>query len=185
MRPRVSVYIATSVDGFIARKDGNIDWLEEFNAKVPEGEDLGYAAFMNDIDVLVMGRRTYEKVLEHPTWPYHKKRMLVMSSKPIKFPKKVPNSVSHSKECPAHLCRRLGTEGVRRIYVDGGATIQRFLAAGVLDDMIITTLPILLGEGTPLFGPLPGDVQLKCTKTKTFKFGFVQLHYSIVKKSAT
>lgn len=184
MKPRVSAYIAASVDGFIARKDGNLDWLDAWNSVVPDGEDCGYGAFMKDIDVLVMGRKTYEKVLTHPTWPYGKKRMLVLSSKTIKFPKKVPNTVSHSRECPSHLCRRLGGEGVRRIYIDGGVTIQRFLAAGLVDDLIITTIPILIGEGTPLFGTLPGDVQLKCAKTKTYKFGFVQVHYQVIRNDS-
>lgn len=185
MTPRVSVYIAASVDGFIARRDGGLDWLEEASRVVPEGEDMGYGAFMESIDVLVMGRVTYEKVLQHPAWPYGKKRMLVLSSRKIKFPSKVPNTVSHSVECPAHLVRRLGREGVKRIYVDGGNTIQRFVAAGLVDDMIITYMPVLIGRGTPLFGEVPDDVSLKVTKTKTYKFGIVQVHFKVVKKAPT
>jgi dihydrofolate reductase len=181
MSPKVSIYIATSLDGFIARNNGELDWLDAASATVPEGEDCGYQAFMDSVDVLVMGRHTYEKVLSFGDWPYGTKPIVVLSRNPIAFPPQLPDTISHSSESPAALCERLSQQGVSRIYIDGGVTIQRFLAAGLVDDLIITIIPLLLGEGIPLFGTVPKDVPLSCIGTKAFDCGFVQVHYSVQK----
>jgi dihydrofolate reductase len=175
----VAVFIATSLDGFIARPDGRIDWLEAANATVPPGEDCGYAAFMASVDCLVMGRNTFEQVLQFAEWPYGDRRVIVLSSRPVSLPAPLRPTVSVSAETPAQLCRRLGAEGLRNIYVDGGKTIQGFLAAGLIDRMTITTLPILLGSGRPLFGALPADLKLTLLTSRSFPFGFVQSTYRL------
>lgn len=179
MNPKVSVFIATSLDGFIARKNGELDWLDAANAAVPDGEDCGYHSFMQTVDALVMGRKTYEKVISFGEWPYGDKAVTVMSSNPITLPDDAPNTVRHSSEEPRVLCARLLREGVNHVYVDGGNTIQRFLADGLVDDIIITLIPTLLGEGIPLFGPLPTDTALMCVGVKAFEFGFVQVRYRV------
>lgn len=181
MNPKVSVFIATSVDGFIARKDGDIEWLNKANASVPRGEDCGYNALMGTVDVLVMGRNSYEKVCSFGTWPYADTPVIVLSSNPIEFSSDSPSTIQHSSEQPRQLCERLSRDGVRHIYIDGGITIQRFLSAGLIDEMTITVIPIILGDGIPLFGPTKSDVALTCTEAKAFDFGFVQLKYAVTK----
>ena len=183
MNPKVSVFIATSLDGYIARKNGDLDWLDAANSTVPKGEDCGYCAFMDTVDVLVMGRKTYEQVLSFGEWPYGKTPVVVLSRNPIMFPPELPDTVTHSSEEPEALCDRLSQEGSKHLYIDGGVTIQRFLAAGLVDEITITLIPIILGEGTPLFGPVLKDVLLKCIGTKTFEFGFVQVQYAVVKNA--
>ncbi|NET57490.1 MAG: dihydrofolate reductase [Symploca sp. SIO2E6] len=180
MSAKVSVYIATSLDGFIARKDGKLDWLNDANATVPEGEDCGYNAFMDSVDVVIMGRKTYEQVLSFGEWPYGKTPVVVLSRNPIKFPAALPNTVTHSSEKPLVLYNRLSEEGAKHLYVDGGVTIQRFLKEGLIDELTITVIPIILGEGIPLFTSLERDVLLSHIDTKTFDFGFVQIRYSVI-----
>lgn len=179
-RPKVSVFIATSLDGFIARPDGSIDWLEAANAAIPSGEDCGYGEFMAGVDVLVMGRATYEQVLKFGAWPYGQKPVVVLSRRSIAFPDHVPGHVRHSSAAPQELCEELALNGARHVYIDGGLTIQRFLAAGLVDELTITIIPILLGAGRPLFGPVAGDVPLRSLSARAYDFGFVQLHYAVV-----
>ena len=171
------MFIATSLDGFIARPDGSIDWLNDANTVVPSGEDCGYKEFMKSVDVLVMGRNTFEQVLTFEAWPYEDKRVVVLSSKPLTVPVGLPNTVSASSEAPDILVERLFLEGAQRLYVDGGITIQRFLAAGLIDDITITLIPVILGQGRSLFGPIENDIPLVHVATKAFEFGFVQIKY--------
>ena len=179
MSAKASVFIATSLDGFIARPDGSIDWLNDANAVVPSGEDCGYNEFMSSVDVLVMGRNTFELALTFDAWPYEDKRVVVLSSKPLTIPVRLPNTVSASSESPDILVGRLSAEGAQRLYVDGGITIQRFLAAGLIDDITITLIPVILGQGRPLFGQTENDIALVHVATKTFEFGFVQIKYRV------
>ncbi|MHC4874984.1 MAG: dihydrofolate reductase family protein [Planctomycetota bacterium] len=179
MNPMVSVFIATSLDGYIARANGDIDWLDTANASVPKGEDCGYQAFMSSVDALVMGRNSYEKVLSFGIWPYGDIPVTVMSRNPIEFPDSLPKTIQDSSENPRELCQRLSNEGVRHIYVDGGNTIQRFLNAGLVDELTITVIPVILGDGIPLFGSTASDVSLTCVAAKAFDFGFVQLKYTV------
>jgi len=177
----VSVFVGTSLDGFIARSDGAIDWLNEANATVPDGEDCGFQAFMDLIDVLIMGRKTYEQVLSFGECPYDRIPVVVLSRNPISFPPGVPVNVTHSSEPPRDLLERLAREGAERVYVDGGTTIQGFLSEGLIDEITVTVIPIILGDGIPLFGPVGEDIGLKHVHTTVFDFGFVQTTYSIEK----
>lgn len=182
MSIKVSVYIATSLDGFIARADDNLDWLDEANAMVPEGEDCGFAEFMNSVDTLLMGRKTYEKVLSFGGWPYGETPVVVLSSNPISFPAHLPSTVSHSSERPADLLKRLAGEGIQHVYVDGGLTIQSFLSEGLVDEITVTVIPVILGEGIPLFGTVKDDIHLTHVVTTAFDFGFVQSTYTVGKE---
>ncbi len=179
MGVKTSAFIATSLDGFIARTDGSIDWLEKANTCVPAGEDCGYKAFFDSVDVLVMGRNTFELALTFGTWPHDDKRVVVLSGNAINIPQHLTATVSCKSASPGRLVARLSAQGAKHLYVDGGITIQRFLEAGLIDEMIITVIPVLLGTGKPLFGPLPKDVALTHISTKVFDFGFVQNRYRV------
>ncbi len=179
MSLKSSVFIAASLDGFIARSNGDLDWLDDANASVPEGEDCGFQAFINSVDVLVMGRKTFEKVLQFDAWGYGNTRIIVLSRNIIKIPEELAQTVTHSSENPKELWKRLSKEGAERLYVDGGITIQRFLAEGLIDDITITLIPVLLGSGIPLFGDTVNNIHLTHTAVKTYDFGFVQLTYEV------
>ncbi len=178
---KCSVFIATSLDGFIARLDGSLDWLDAANAVVPPGEDCGYQAFMSTVDTLVMGRYTFEQVLTFGEWPYGNTPVVVMSHREWRLPSNAPRTVTSSHETPTSLVARLSAQGHRHLYIDGGLTIQRFLAEGLIDELIMTIIPILLGTGKPLFGPLPADINLSHVATRVYAFGFVQHQYRIPK----
>ena len=181
MNPKTSVFAGTSLDGFIARPDGNIDWLNEANGVVPEGEDCGYAAFMSTVDALVMGRNTFEQVLTFGAWPYGDKPVIVLSSKPLTLPNHLPDTVTHASGNPKELLVQFAEQGFKHLYLDGGATVQRFMAADCVDEITVTLIPIILGSGIPLFGNLPADVHLECQSVKHYDFGFVQLKYAVQK----
>ena len=181
MSLELSVFIAISLDGFIAREDGSLDWLDAANATVPEGEDCGFVSFMNSVDALVMGRNTYEKVLSFGQWPYENKPVIVLSSRALEIPPNLRDSVEHSSESSEELYERLLNTGLNRLYVDGGLTIQRFLAAGLINDLTITVIPILLGKGKSLFGHLEKDIVLRHISTKAYDFGFTQSTYEVAK----
>lgn len=176
MSIRASVYIATSLDGFIARPDGGIDWLEQASA-APSDSDYGYQAFMESVDAIVMGRGTFEKALGFDPWPYAGRRVVVLSRTLAGLPSHLAGHAELSHSHPTALCARLEAEGARHLYVDGGRTIQSFLRAGLITDLIITTIPVLIGEGLPLFGPLGHDLALAHVATQAFPNGFVQHHY--------
>ena len=183
MTVRASVFIATSLDGFIARSDGSIDWLNQANAAIPSGEDCGYKEFMDTVDVLVMGRNTYEQVLTFGEWPYGNKPVVVLSRKGAVIAGAISQTVYTSREAPNVLVQRLAVQGAKHLYVDGGLTIQSFMRAGLLSEFIITVIPVLLGTGRPLFGPLESDIALAHVSTKVYDFGFVQNRYRVVKGS--
>jgi dihydrofolate reductase len=167
------VFIGTSVDGFIARPDGGLDWLPAGG-----GEEHGYEAFMASVDALVIGRKTYETVLGFDAWPYGVKPVMVLSTKPLAPP---PSSavVERMSGAPADIVARLEERGVRHIYVDGGVTIQRFLQAGLIQRLIITRVPVLIGDGIPLFGRLDNDLVLEHVGTRHYPSGLVQSEYVV------
>jgi len=172
-RPRCSVYIAASVDGFIARPDGGLDWLEVVQA---EGEDYGYAAFMASVDALVMGRGTYDVVAGLETWPYAGKRCVVLTHRP---PERPCADETFFTGPVAELAARLGAEGVGHVYVDGGDVIRQWLAAGLLDDLTISWIPTVLGAGIPLFGALLAETPLRLVESRSWPTGLVQARYAL------
>jgi dihydrofolate reductase len=173
-----TVFIATSLDGFIARPNGDIDWLGE----PPEegGEDYGYKKLMDTVDFLVMGRNTFEKVLTFGGWPYGPKPVVVLSSHPLDIPEGVSTPVEAMSCSPAELVDRLSARGAKHLYIDGGKTIQRFLDAGLIQRLIITRIPVLIGSGIPLFGPLERDIKLRHIETRAFPGGLEQSEYEVV-----
>jgi dihydrofolate reductase len=180
MAIRCSVFIATSLDGFIARKNGGLDWLPGSDGDTG-GEDHGYEEFFSSIDTLVMGRNTYELALTFGEWPYHGKRVVVLSSRYPQIPTRLAEEVEGTSASPTEIVRRLESSGSAHVYVDGGKTIQSFLQAGLIQDMTITRVPVLLGEGIPLFGPLDGDIKLQHESTRSFESGLVQSRYRMMK----
>lgn len=175
-RPRVEVYIATSIDGFIARPDGTLDWLMQAQGAAPSGEDFGYAAFMAGIDALVMGRRTFDTVLGFDPWPYAGKPVHVMTRQPtLAVPPALAGAVRVRQEAPAALLAALAAEGVRAAYLDGGELIQAFLAEDLVDRLTVTSVPVLIGQGRRLFGPLPADRRWTLEASRHWSdCGFVQ-----------
>lgn len=184
MSLRCSVFIATSLDGYIARSDGSIDWLEAANTTVPQGEDCGYGEFMSSVDVLVMGRGTFETVLSFPAWPYGDKPVWVVSRTLTSLPTTLPPQVRLMNDAPFEIVSIAGQCGHRRLYVDGGQLIQAFLRDGLITDLTVTTIPVLLGAGRTLFGTLSRDVTLKLVSSKSYPFGFVQSTYQVEKEPA-
>src|SRR4028118_842279 len=159
---KASVFIATSLDGFIARADGDLDWLSSGEGASTE-QDYGYQEFMDSVDTIVIGRNTFEPVLTFDTWPYSGKKVVVLSRRPSAVPPHLTDSVEWLSLPPQRLVERLAAQGAAHLYVDGGKTIQGFLSAGLIDELTITRIPVLLGTGVPLFGPLDHDVALRVT----------------------
>ena len=170
----VSVFVGTSVDGFIARRNGDLDFLPEGG-----GEPHGYDEFIASVDAIVIGRNTFEKVLTFEAWPYGERRVVVLSSRPVDVAAAGSGAVEWMAGPPAEIVSRLAASGARHLYVDGGITIQRFLRAGLVDRLIITRVPVLIGEGIPLFGELPQDVRLRHVATRQYASGLVTSEYAI------
>lgn len=172
---RVRAYIAVSLDGFIARPDGSIDWL--VNHPVPEGQDFGFAEFFDAVDALVMGSGTFEMARSFGMWPYGKKPVFVLSRRRLDLAGLQQYPVELVDLAPSALLALLDSRGFRQIYVDGGKVIQSFLREGLIDELTITRLPLLIGRGLPLFGDIPADIALSHVGTKTYENGFVQSTY--------
>lgn len=169
---KASVFIATSVDGFIARLDDGLDWLPE----APEPH--GYEEFFASIDGLVVGRKTFDVVRKFNAWPYGTKPVIVLSTTLTTVT--IPGANCEAMAgTPNEIARRLAQRGMRHVYVDGGETIQSFLEAGLIQRMIITRIPILLGTGVPLFGALSRDIRLQHVATRAYPSGIVQTEYAI------
>ncbi len=176
--PSAEVFIATSLDGYIARPDGGIEWLVD--RPVPPGEDFGYAAFMDGVGALVMGRQSYEKVLSFPEWRYPVP-VVVMSKTPaaVSVPEALAGKVEATADAPEAVLARLAERGCTRVYVDGGQVIRAFLAAGLVRRLIVTQIPVLLGAGRPLWGHGSPDIGLTLTSVRHWSNGFVQVEYTV------
>ena len=178
--PECAVFVGVSLDGFIARPNGDLDWL--MGEGGGDSAEYGYNEFIADIDAIVMGRRTFEKVLTLGKWYYGDKRVVVLSHRPIDV------SVAQAREgvveqmagAPSEIVSKLAASGASRLYIDGGITIQQFLRAGLIHRLIISRLPVLIGQGIPLFGSLSRDVLLRHIKTLTYPGGMVQSEYHVV-----
>ena len=181
-----SVFIGTSVDGFIARADGSFDFLPE------APEEHGYEAFFASVDALVIGRGTFETVMAFPTWPYGEKRVIVLSSRPLDF-SKIQGGVSGGGRVappgsprveqmagdPSDIVAKLHAQGVKHAYIDGGDTIQRFLRARLIQRLVITRVPVLIGSGRPLFGVVDADIKLRHVSTRSYPSGLVTSEYVV------
>lgn len=172
---RASTFIGVSLDGYIARPDGALDWLEHAG-----NVDHGYDAFMASVDALVMGRNTYETVLGFGSWPFGNKPVYVLSSSPLK-PAPSGAVLQRLGGEPQAVVAELTRRGVQHAYIDGGVTIQRFLRAGCIHRLVINQLPVLIGQGIPLFGPLDRDIRLRHVRTETFSTGLVQTEYEVLR----
>jgi dihydrofolate reductase len=171
----VSVFVGASVDGFIARLNHDLDFLPPGG-----GEPHGYDEFIASVDAIVIGRKTFEKVLTLGPWAYGRKRVVVLSSRPVDLSAAAGGVVEQMAGSPAEIVARLAASGASNLYVDGGITIQRFLRAGLVQRLIVTRVPVLIGEGIPLFGSLPHDVRLRHVATRHFPSGLVQSEYEVV-----
>jgi dihydrofolate reductase len=174
-----AVFVGVSLDGFIARLNGDLDWL--MGEGGGDSAEYGYNEFIADIDAIVMGRRTFEKVLTFDKWYYGGKRVVVLSNLPLdlSLARDRGGVVELMGGSPAEIVSKLAASGARRLYVDGGITIQQFLCVGLIHRLIISRLPVLIGEGIPLFGSLPRDICLSHIATRTYPGGMVQSEYHI------
>lgn len=191
MKIRASVYIAVSLDGYISRKNGAIDFLDTFHARLPavnavdnmspEDLDFGYQSFMSDIDHIVMGRETFAQVSSFPSWPYDKPVSVLSASSVVQVPAALRDSVTQRSGPPSDILRAIAETGAKHVYVDGGVTIQRFLQAKCVHDMTISTIPVLLGVGRRLFGDTVAeeDEWLTLEYCKVFRGGLTQHKYSL------
>jgi dihydrofolate reductase len=169
----VSVFVGASVDGFIARPNGALDFLPPGG-----GEPHGYDEFIATVDAIVIGRKTFETVLAMESWPYADKRVVVLSSRPVDL-SKAGGVVEQLGGAPEEIVAKLAATGARHLYVDGGITVQRFLRAGLVQRLVITRVPVLIGEGIPLFGALPRDIRLQHVATRHYPSGLVQSEYNV------
>lgn len=172
-RPRCSVFVAASLDGYIARADGSVDWLSVVERP---GEDYGYRRFFDTVDALVMGRNTYETVAERDPWPYAGTPCLVLTRRPA-APRE---GVRFLAATPETVVDRLAGEGARRVYVDGGNVIRQFLAARLIDDFTLSLIPVVLGGGIPLFGAAGPERPLALESVRSWSSGLCQLRYTLV-----
>lgn len=179
---KVSVFIGTSLDGFIARENGDIDWLDDANKQVTPGEDFGFKSFLESVDQIIMGRKTFDQVMKFDNWPYNNTKMIVLTSKNIEIPEKLRETVTTSNtSSPEQLIKELSDQSINHIYIDGGLVIQDFLSARLVDEITVTIVPILIGKGKSFSGLLSKDLSLQHLKTTVYNFGFVQIKYKINK----
>jgi len=172
------VYIGTSLDGFIARKDGDIEWLVQF---ANEEAIQAYKEFINKIDAIIIGRGTFEKVLSLPTWPYEKE-VFVLSTSITQVPDIKKEKVAVLSMRPRELLKYLSDKGFSSIYVDGGKVIQDYLKEDLVDELIISKAPIILGSGIPLFNYLDNELQFEHIRTKVQSNGLVRSYYERTRK---
>lgn len=180
MSTTCSVYIAASLDGYIAGPDGDISWLENPEYASGGTPGLSYDEFISTVDTIVMGRNTFEKVLTFGFWPYEGTDVFVLTGRELTLPEKLAGKVFHESGPPKEVVARLSEEGKKHLYIDGGITIQRFLNDGLIDELTITIIPVLLGDGIPLFGNTGAKRELQMIETNSSSNGFVQVRYSII-----
>jgi dihydrofolate reductase len=176
---KASVFIASSLDGFIARTDGDIDWLTNPDYDI-DGEDFGYSSFIKSVDVILMGRNTFEKVLTFDQWHYTVP-VRVCTHRTLSIPDHLQNKVDVISGDPSTMLEVLSKEGFVHAYVDGGLLIQQFLKAKLIAEITLTLIPVLLGSGIPLFGQLEEDIRLELLQSKNWENGLSQNHFKVLK----
>ncbi len=173
-RPKISIYIATSIDGYITRKDGGLDWLDRVGGF---DEDYGFQKLLSSIDALIVGRKTYEVAITVPD-PYPGKRVVVLSNS--------LNSVRKDMELyPGELTElltKLHKDGIKHIWIDGGTTISQFLSCQMVDKMTLSIIPVILGSGIPLFNMIDKEIPFRVISSQAYLSGLVQLRYEIVQQ---
>ena len=175
MNKKNSVFIATSLDGYISDKNGGLDWLQSIPN--PENNDMGYLEFINRIDALVMGRTTFETVIGFDVpWPYSKP-VFVLSHKLKEIPESHKDKAFLIKGTLTEILDQIHKKGYERLYIDGGTTIRSFLKEDLIDEMVLTTIPVLLGGGSSLFAELPNELKFELIGTKMFLNQITQNHY--------
>jgi len=175
MNKKNSVFIATSLDGYIADKKGGMDWLHSIPN--PNNDDMGYVEFIKEIDALIMGRKTFETVLGFDVeWPYNQ-AVFVLSNKLKEIPDTHKDKAFLIKGTLIEILDQIHEKGLNRLYVDGGTTIRSFLKEDLIDEMVLTTIPILLGGGSSLFGELPNELKFELIGAKTYANQITQNHY--------
>lgn len=167
---KISAFIATSIDGFIARKDGSLDWLDGVQAT---DEDCGFQGFYAGVDTIIMGRKTYEVVSSFSEWPYTEKRVIVLSYSLSEFN---PHAECYAGDIKA-LIERLASEGVKHIWVDGGICINSFVKERLIDEMTLSIIPVILGSGIRLLNEFDKDYPCKLMRSQAFSNGIVQTTY--------
>lgn len=176
MTVRCAAYLGMSLDGFIAGPNDELDWLEGVEAIA--GEDFGFGAFMTSVDALVMGRRTFEAVLGFDIpWPYAKP-ILVMSSSLQQIPERATDSELFAGD-PAAAIAEAADRGWTKLYIDGGRLVSSFINEGLLDELVVSVLPVALGTGIPVFGALEKLTWFSHVSTTTFDNGMVQTTYTL------
>lgn len=173
-RTKISIYIAMSLDGYIARKDGSLDWLEYGHTG---DEDYGFKKFINRIDALVLGRKTYEVISGFDEWPYKDKRVIVLSNTLSQVRKEAELFCGQVTD----LASRLHAEGIKHVWVDGGITVSKFLEAGLVDDLTLSVIAVVLGSGIPLFSTMGREHKCHLISTQSYPNGLVQLKYEVIK----
>ena len=171
---KLSVFVGTSLDGFIARRNGDYDFLP-----TDGGEPHGYDEFIASVDTILIGRNTFEVVLKLPRWPYGDKRVVVLSHRPLDLSKTAGRAEQMSGTAP-QVVKQLTASGAQHVYVDGGITVQEFLRAGLIHQITITRVPVLIGDGIPLFGALRHDMKLRHLGTRQYKSGLVTSEYEVI-----
>ena len=171
---KLSVFVGTSLDGFIARRNGQYDFLPPGG-----GEPHGYDEFIASVDTILIGRNTFDVVLKLPSWPYGDKRVVVLSHRPLGL-SEITGRVEQMSGEPAEIAQRLAASGAEHVYVDGGITVQEFLRAGQVHDLTITRVPVVIGEGIPLFGRVAKDIKLRHVGTRQYNSGMVTSEYEVI-----
>ncbi|MDL2184959.1 dihydrofolate reductase family protein [Pseudomonas sp. ChxA] len=182
MEIKCSVFIAASVDGFIARADGDIEWLHRPEYEAAELNGMTYESFIASVDTLVMGRKTLEKVVSFPEWPYEDMPVIALSHTAFELPAHLRGKVEVMAVDPTTLVAQLAERGMQHLYIDGGQTIQAFLEAGLINELIITRIPVVLGQGISLFSQIGSEHQLQHIDTCVSDNGFVQSRYQVTRK---
>lgn len=171
------VYIAASIDGYIAKEDGNLDWLTDIPN--PDNSDYGFSEFMNEIDAIIMGRKTFEVVLGFGEWSYTKP-VYVLSNTLSQVPDRLKDKAEIIKGDLKEIIINLKKKGIKNLYIDGGNTIQNFLKLNLIDELIITRIPILLGSGIPLFSASASEFKLNHIKTEILSNSLVKSKYKVI-----
>ncbi len=172
----ISVFVGTSLDGFLARPNGAFDFLP-----VDGGEPHGFAEFLASVDAVVMGRNTFDIVRPMKPWPYGQKRVVVLTHRKLDL-SELDAPIEQMSGTPKDIVAQLASSGADHLYLDGGITIQQFLRADLVNRIIITRVPVLVGEGIPLFGSVPHDIQLRHLGTTQYSSGLVKSEYEVVRK---